>query len=52
MIDGAVNGVGRLFRDLGGTVRKAQTGLVRNYALGVVIGAIGLLVFMLVRGGI
>ena len=33
-------------------MRKAQTGLVRNYALGVVIGAVGLLVFMLVRGGI
>jgi NADH-quinone oxidoreductase subunit L len=52
VIDGAVNGVGRLFRDVGGTVRKAQTGLVRNYALGVVIGAVGLLVFMLVRGGV
>ena len=52
VIDGAVNGIGRLFREAGGTVRKAQTGLVRNYALGVVIGAIGLLVFMLVRGGV
>ena len=51
VIDGAVNGVGRLFREAGGAVRKVQTGLVRNYALGVVIGAVGLLVFMLVRGG-
>ncbi len=50
IIDGAVNGVGRLFRNLGGGLRRAQTGLVRNYALGVVVGAVGLLLFMLVRG--
>jgi NADH-quinone oxidoreductase subunit L len=51
IIDGAVNGIGRLFRDLGGRARRVQTGLVRNYALGVFVGAVALLVFMLVRGG-
>lgn len=51
VIDGAVNGTGRLFRNLGGRLRWVQTGLVRNYALGVVVGAVALLVFMLVRGG-
>jgi hypothetical protein len=28
-----------------------QTGLVRNYALGVVLGAVALLVFLAVRAG-
>jgi NADH-quinone oxidoreductase subunit L len=51
IIDGAVNGIGRLVRDLGSRVRRVQTGLVRNYALGVMVGAVALLVFMLVRGG-
>ncbi len=50
IIDGAVNGTGRLFRNLGGGLRRVQTGLVRNYALGVALGAAGLLLFMLVRG--
>jgi NADH-quinone oxidoreductase subunit L len=50
IIDGAVNGTGRVFRNLGGGLRRVQTGLVRNYALGVVLGAAGLLLFMLVRG--
>ncbi len=51
IIDGAVNGTGRLFGRLGGGLRRVQTGLVRNYALGVVAGAVGLLIFMVVRGG-
>jgi NADH-quinone oxidoreductase subunit L len=50
VIDGAVNGAGRLFRGFGGGLRRVQSGLVRNYALGVVLGAAGLLLFMLVRG--
>ena len=41
VIDGAVNGVGRLVRGAGGGLRQVQTGLVRNYALGVVLGAVG-----------
>jgi NADH-quinone oxidoreductase subunit L len=46
-IDGAVNNVGRGMTLLSGTVRRAQTGLVRTYALGVLAGTvllIGLLV--------
>ena len=50
IIDGAVNGTGWLFQNLGGRLRRVQTGLVRNYALGVALGAAGLLLFMLVRG--
>jgi NADH-quinone oxidoreductase subunit L len=51
VIDGAVNGVATLVRDAGGRLRRVQTGLVRNYALGVVIGAVALIVFLAVRAG-
>ncbi|HEY4396375.1 MAG TPA: NADH-quinone oxidoreductase subunit L, partial [Acidimicrobiia bacterium] len=51
IIDGAVNGVATLVRDTGGRLRRVQTGLVRNYALGVVLGAVALLVFLAVRAG-
>jgi NADH-quinone oxidoreductase subunit L len=50
IVDGAVNGAGWVVRIIGGGLRRVQTGLVRNYALGVVLGAAGLLLFMLVRG--
>jgi NADH-quinone oxidoreductase subunit L len=46
VIDGAVNGVGRAFRSVGGGLRKVQTGLVRNYALAIVLGAVLLVVFV------
>ena len=39
-IDGAVNGVGAGFKAAGGGLRKLQTGLVRNYALAIVFGAV------------
>jgi NADH-quinone oxidoreductase subunit L len=51
IIDGAVNGVATLVRDSGNRLRRVQTGLVRNYALGVVLGAVALLVFLAVRAG-
>jgi NADH-quinone oxidoreductase subunit L len=51
IIDGAVNGVATLVRDAGIRLRRVQTGLVRNYALGVVIGAVALLIFLAVRAG-
>ncbi|HXQ89901.1 MAG TPA: NADH-quinone oxidoreductase subunit L [Acidimicrobiales bacterium] len=49
VIDGAVNGVGRLARGLGGGLRKVQTGFVRQYALGVVLGLVALLAWMAAR---
>jgi NADH-quinone oxidoreductase subunit L len=39
VIDGAVNGVGRLVRTSGSGLRRLQTGFVRSYAAGVAIGA-------------
>jgi NADH-quinone oxidoreductase subunit L len=49
VIDGAVNGVGRLARLSGSGLRRVQTGFVRQYALGIVVGAVGLLAFMVAR---
>jgi NADH-quinone oxidoreductase subunit L len=48
-IDGAVNGIGRTFQRAGGGLRKVQTGLVRNYALAIVFGAVLVLVFITTR---
>ncbi|MEY2566212.1 MAG: NADH-quinone oxidoreductase subunit [Actinomycetota bacterium] len=49
VVDGAVNGVAVLFRDSGSQLRRLQTGYVRNYALGVAAGTVGLLAWFLVR---
>jgi NADH-quinone oxidoreductase subunit L len=49
VIDGAVNGVGRLTRLTGRGLRRIQTGYVRQYALGVVLGIVALLAWMVTR---
>ncbi len=49
VIDGAVNGVGRLTRAAGGGLRRVQTGYVRQYALGIVLGTVVLLAWMISR---
>jgi NADH-quinone oxidoreductase subunit L len=49
IIDGAVNGVAKLARGTGSGLRRIQTGFVRQYALGIVIGAVALLAYMLTR---
>jgi NADH-quinone oxidoreductase subunit L len=49
IIDGAVNGVATLVRRSGSTVRRVQTGYVRNYALWIVVGIVALLGFMVTR---
>ena len=40
IIDGAVNGIGRVGQPAGGGLRRVQTGRVQNYALGIAIGLI------------
>jgi NADH-quinone oxidoreductase subunit L len=52
IIDGAVNGVAHLVGRAGGGFRKLQTGLVRQYALGIVLGVAALLLYALARAGI
>jgi len=52
VIDGAVNGVGWLFVQAGTQLRRVQTGYVRQYALGIVLGVVALLLYALVRAGV
>jgi NADH-quinone oxidoreductase subunit L len=50
VIDGAVNGVGRLFAMLAGRGRLAQTGFVRNYGATLTAGLLAVVVWLLVAG--
>jgi NADH-quinone oxidoreductase subunit L len=49
VIDGAVNGVAGLARSTASGLRRAQTGFVRQYALGIVLGGLALLAYMAAR---
>ena len=49
VIDGGVNGVATLVRKTGSLVRRTQTGYVRNYVLGIVLGTVLILAYMLTR---
>jgi NADH-quinone oxidoreductase subunit L len=51
IVDGAVNGIARLAAQTGRQLRRAQTGYVRNYALGIGIGAIAILFYFALRAG-
>jgi NADH-quinone oxidoreductase subunit L len=51
IIDGAVNGVGRLVRGTAQRIRTVQSGNVRNYAAAIGVGVVLLLGwFVVVRG--
>jgi NADH-quinone oxidoreductase subunit L len=52
VVDGAVNGTARLVQASGNRLRRAQTGYVRNYALGVAMGTVLLLGFVVSRAGL
>jgi NADH-quinone oxidoreductase subunit L len=49
IIDGAVNGVAALVRDLGRRLRLVQSGFLRSYALGVTIGVVVVLGYFITR---
>ena len=49
VIDREVNGIGTVFRTIGGGLRRVQTGLVRNYALGIVLGTVALVIWFATR---
>ena len=51
VIDGAVNGTGVLVRQAALVLRRVQSGLVRNYAAYIAIGAAALLLFLLLYAG-
>jgi NADH-quinone oxidoreductase subunit L len=49
IIDGAVTGTARLTRNVGGGLRRLQTGFVRQYALGIVLGVVVLIAYVSTR---
>jgi NADH-quinone oxidoreductase subunit L len=50
IIDGAVNGVGRLVREIGQRARPLQTGYVRNYGVLFLGGALVIVIWLVVGG--
>ena len=52
VIDGAVNGTGAVVKDAGSRLRVLQTGYVRNYALGIAVGAVILVGLLLTQAGL
>ena len=47
VIDGLVNGVGSVIVEWALGLRRIQTGFVMNYALGMLLGAIAVVAFLL-----
>ena len=45
-VDGAVNGIGKLILKTGQLIRPAQSGYIRNYAVGVAVGALAIIVLL------
>ncbi len=50
VIDGAVNGIAGAIAGWAETMRRVQTGYVRNYALGMLAGAVAIIAYLLARG--
>ncbi len=51
LIDGVVNGIGKEARQIGGVLKFAQSGFIRNYAAWVVAGSILVIVAIGMMGG-
>ncbi|HTT62774.1 MAG TPA: NADH-quinone oxidoreductase subunit L [Bryobacteraceae bacterium] len=51
-IDGAVNGLGNRAREMGGVLKRLQSGNIRSYAAWVLLGSVVLLFVMGVMGGL
>jgi NADH-quinone oxidoreductase subunit L len=49
LIDGIVNGFGRVITGVGGVVRRVQNGYVRSYAVGLLGGAVAILGYLIVK---
>jgi NADH-quinone oxidoreductase subunit L len=52
MIDGAANGVGARAQDIGGILRRLQSGDIRSYATWVLLGSVVAIVAIDLAGGI
>lgn len=51
VIDGFVNGVGSRAGNIGGALRRLQSGNIRSYAAWVVLGSIAVILYMSFAGG-
>jgi NADH-quinone oxidoreductase subunit L len=49
VIDGAVNGIGRVVAGWAQEMRRVQTGYIANYALTMLVGAVAILAFLIIR---
>jgi len=52
VIDGIVNGVGSFFAKSSQVLRRVQTGYVRNYALSILVGAVLIITYLVLSGGL
>ncbi len=52
IVDGTVNGVGKLIRKIATSLRRAQSGFVRAYALLISFGAVVILAWFFLRGAL
>ena len=52
VVDGAVNGVGAGVRSGAGLLRRLQSGYVRAYALGILVGATAVMAWVLIQNGV
>ena len=52
IVDGIVNGVGSVIRRIASSLRRAQNGFVRAYALLISLGAVVVLAWFLLRGAL
>ena len=50
VIDGTVNGVGRIAQAIGGVLKLSQSGFIRSYAAWVVAGSIAVIIVMALMG--
>jgi NADH-quinone oxidoreductase subunit L len=49
VIDGIVNGVARITDWVGSALRRLQTGIIRDYALSILIGVLAVIVYLVTR---
>ena len=49
LIDGTVNGIAWLIRGIGSLIRLIQTGYVQGYAFAMIIGAIAVLGYLIMK---
>ncbi len=49
VIDGIVNGVARVVRGWGSVLREIETGLVKDYALSILVGALAVIGYLVLK---